>query len=185
LQLFYEHRYAHPWEEIKALENIWLKHNIKSEREITGEHFYLYQKWLTNVLDNDDTKANFAIILAIIRKFNGFANIKNKTLKLLLQNVWLRAGKTDDSIKLKFFDLNKKEFQPCISTETYLHILQLLPLEILKAVSIESFRGKNAYILDSVNGVNNVNNVNNVNEELPHPGEDLLHKFIQNSQRVK
>jgi hypothetical protein len=139
LQIFYNHRYVHPWEEMEALIDIWLKHKVKSKREITGEYFFLYHKWLSNFLDDDETKANFAIVQEILRRYDS----------------------VDNSMKTR---------KGAISTETYLHILQSTPLEILEKVSTETFRGRNAYILDD--------NVEDVNVKLPHPGEDVLHEFL-------
>ena len=70
LNIFCNHRYVHPWEEMEALIQIWLKHNIKSKREITGEYFYLYHEWLSSFLDDDETKANSAIVKAILRRYD-------------------------------------------------------------------------------------------------------------------
>ena len=143
LNIFCNHRYVHPWEEMEALIQIWLKHNIKSKREITGEYFYLYHEWLSSFLDDDETKANSAIVKAILRRYD-------------------------------HEDARKKG---AISTETYLHILQSTPLEILEDVSKETFRGKNAYILDDV--------VEDVDVVLPHPGEDVLHEFLNRGKLRK
>lgn len=138
LNIFSNHRYVHPWEEIEALINIWIKHKIKNKREITGEYFFLYHKWLSNFLDDDETKANSAIVKAILRRYD---------------------------------DPSLKTHKGAISSETYLHILQSTPLEILEEVSKETFRGKNAYILDD-------DDVEDVDVKLPHPGEDVLHEFL-------